>query len=147
MGIGQDTLKPPTLGTHSSSEGELPHCRLMDLYFQFCAEYPLWQTFDADLGNVPSLKTFQRVFVKLWSKLLTFGPKTDHKQCNFFFDSRRIMHSSTATWAEKVKAAQELREHWAETYLDRTLYWGLRFASCMLWNVLVIIMDDMGLET
>ena len=46
--------------------------------------------------------------------------------------------------AAKIRAARQLREHQRQQYLDRTLYWGLRFSSIHDQEVLTIIIDGMG---
>ena len=43
----------------------------------------------------------------------------------------------------RYQAAAKLREHQRAQYLDRTLYWNLRFASQSFSDVLVIIVDSM----
>lgn len=44
----------------------------------------------------------------------------------------------------KIRAAKQLREHQRQQYQDRTLYWGLRFASVHDESVLTVIIDSMG---
>ena len=53
------------------------------------------------------------------------------------------MFERGSTVNERLDAARHLREHIRATYLDRQIYWNLRFASRSFSDVLVIIIDSM----
>ena len=53
------------------------------------------------------------------------------------------MFERGSSFAEGLDAARHLREHIRVTYLDRQIYWNLRFASRGFCDVLVIIIDSM----
>ena len=58
-------------------------------------------------------------------------------------DFRVKVHKKGEPTAEKISLAREWREHLRAQYHDRLLYWSLRWASRMMMDVLVIIIDSM----
>ena len=67
----------------------------------------------------------------------------EHAQCNLCFKLQRIIEDAKRPLQERRDAAACLRRHHQEQYLDRTLYWNLRFASQCYNDILVIIIDSM----
>jgi hypothetical protein len=91
----------------------------------------------------PSFATFQRRWHAVWQHYLRFRKKSEHAQCNTCFKLQQVMYDAGQGVEEKMEAARHLREHVRCTYLDRTIYWNLRFASRCYNDVLVIIIDAM----
>ena len=89
----------------------------------------------------PSFATFQRRWHAVWRHYLRFRKKSEHAQCNTCFKLQQVMYDAGQGVQEKLEAARHLREHVRCTYLDRTIYWNLRFASRCYNDVLVIIID------
>ena len=58
-------------------------------------------------------------------------------------DFRVKVHKMGVPTAEKISLARQWREHLRAQYHDRLLYWSLRWASRMMMDVLVIIIDSM----
>ena len=58
-------------------------------------------------------------------------------------DYRVKVHKQGTPTQDKVSIAREWREHLRAQYHDRLLYWSLRWASRMLMDALVIIIDSM----
>ena len=63
--------------------------------------------------------------------------------CNVCFKLQHIIQGGTQDLATRREAAAQLRAHYRSQYLDRTVYWNLRFASQTFCDVLVIIIDAM----
>ena len=53
------------------------------------------------------------------------------------------MNEKGATWEVRMQAAAGLKVHYQNQYLDRCIYWSLRFASRANCDVLTIIIDSM----
>ena len=60
--------------------------------------------------------------------------------CHHF---RVKVHQRGTPTAEKLEFARDWHEHLRAQYHDRLLYWSLRWASRMMLDVLVIIIDSM----
>ena len=111
----------------------LPHQRLSDLYwlFQGC-----WQRLASCLTEeqqlrmkeVPAFRTFQRHW-KRWRGVLRFRKPSQHAQCQTCAMLLHQLHRRGAAWADRAEAAAKLKQHYQDQYLDRCLYWSLRFAS------------------
>lgn len=120
----------------------LPHQRVSDLYWQYQA---WWDNLKANghiATDLPCYKTFLRRW-SLWQKRLKFRKSSQHAQCNVCYKLQAVLHSHGTGWGEKVQAARELRQHYRDQYLDRCLYWSLRWFSRHSSEVLVIIIDSM----
>jgi len=94
-------------------------------------------------GAAPSFSTFRLRWLAVWQHYLKFRKRSEHAQCNACFEFQRVMYQKSTSVAEKLDAARHLREHIRQTYLDRQIYWNLRFASRCFQDVLVIIIDSM----
>ena len=79
-----------------------------------------------------------------WKHMLVMRKTSQHCQCRICFDLNLVLRNPQACWETKVQAAQQLREHHRHQYMDRTLYWSLRWASSYWRSVLVIMIDGMG---
>ena len=132
------------------------HSSLWGLYWQFLAHWDALlaagrlgvevsrsQTSRGVHGTAPSFSTFRRRWETIWKHYLKFRKSSEHAQCNTCWEYQRIMFSKSSSVAEKLDAARHLREHIRQTYLDRQIYWNLRFASRCFLDVLVIIIDSM----
>ena len=69
---------------------------------------------------------------------------SQHGQCKICFDHYLVLRNPKADWETKARAARNLREHQRQQYVDRTLYWSLRWSSTHNRSCLVIIIDGMG---
>jgi len=126
------------------------HSSLWGIYWQFLAHWDallsagrLGVTESGHRGAAPSFATFRRRWQAVWQHYLRFRKKSEHAQCNTCFQCQQTMYSRSSSVAEKLDAARHLREHIRVTYLDRQIYWNLRFASRCHQDVLVIIIDSM----
>ena len=128
----------------------LQHSTLYALYWQFLAHWEALQSSrrldvkeSGCQGSAPSFATFSRRWTSVWRFYLKFRKSSSHSQCNTCFKLQRVMFERGSTVAERLDAARHLREHIRVTYLDRQIYWNLRFASRGFSDVLVIIIDSM----
>ena len=128
----------------------LPHGRLHDLYWLFQAA---WGTLVAHqrpgvleswdlMQGPPSFMTFYRRWAAVWHKLLRFRKSSQHAQCQTCHELQQVMRGRQSNWQQKMQAARDLSTHYSHQYLDRCLYWSLRWASRMLQGVLCIIIDS-----
>lgn len=122
------------------------HTSLMDLYWQFCAVWDTVQEFHPtgvqESRGPPSFDTFRRRW-RHWGHLLAIRKSSQHAECNTCFDLKRRLHQQSTSWADKIQAARDLREHYHHQYLDRCIYWSLRWCSRYLSTIVVVIMDGM----
>ena len=128
----------------------LQHSTLYALYWQFLAHWEALQTsgrlpvkVSGGQESAPSFATFSRRWTAVWQFYLRFRKSSTHSQCNTCFKLQRVMFERGSSVAERLDAARHLREHIRVTYLDRQIYWNLRFASRSFSDVLVIIIDSM----
>ena len=126
------------------------HSSLWGIYWQFLAHWDALMSAGRlgvaeswSGGAAPSFDTFRRRWQAIWQHYLRFRKKSEHAQCNTCFELQRTMYNKSSSVAEKLDAARHLREHIRVTYLDRQIYWNLRFASRGHGDVLVIIIDSM----
>ena len=141
---------------------QLPLFSMSDLYWQFQA----W--FEVQHGNVhhvetdsdedaegdarphpagaklPSRGTFSRAW-RVWSKVLHLKFPSDHSCCQTCFELREATYRTWSPLHVKLQYARRWRDHLRDQYMDRVLYWNLRFASREFdSSVLTIIIDSMG---
>ena len=91
----------------------------------------------------PSYSTFNRRWAKVWSKYLRFRKSSQHSQCNRCFELTRQMYDTSLSMIERLHAAKAIRQHYDDSYLDRCIYWALRYESRVLGDILCIIIDSM----
>ena len=91
----------------------------------------------------PSFATFRRRYDGVWKHCLRIRKSSPHAQCSTCFQLQRQMHGARGIMHMRLTAARALRQHYADQYTDRCIYWSLRHASRMRDNVLVIIVDAM----
>jgi hypothetical protein len=124
----------------------LQHGKLSELYWVFMASWECIQSHNASLGRVPSFSTFSRRWKK-WHHVLKFRKSSQHAQCQTCWDLQKEMlgfrGSGVVSWTSRLAAARSLKQHYIDQYLDRCIYWSLRFASRQRGNVLTIIIDTM----
>lgn len=111
----------------------LQHQRLSDLYwvFQGCWERLascLPEEQQLRMATAPSYRTFRRHW-RRWSEVLKIKKSSQHAQCQTCAELLQQLHRRGASWAERATAAAALRRHYQDQYLDRCLYWSLRFAA------------------
>ena len=143
---------------------ELPLWSMSDLLWQFQAWFEVHHGSDpevevdtdsdaeddvqtssrADPKKMPSRKTFSKAWYSSWSKVLRLKFPSDHSCCQTCFELREKTYRTWAPLQEKLQWARMWRDHLRDQYMDRVLYWNLRFASREFDStVLVIIIDSM----
>ena len=143
---------------------QLPLFSMSDLYWQFQAWFEAYHgdgleveddpADDAEEDGIshpagvklkmPSRKTFSRGWYSGWSKVLRLKFPSDHSCCQTCFELREKIYRTWAPLAEKLQWARLWRDHLRNQYMDRVLYWNLRFVSREFDStVLVIIIDSM----
>ena len=144
---------------------ELPLFSMSDLYWQFQAWFEAHRgadpevevETDSDAGDdgavhgprsdpkkMPSRKTFSKCWYGSWSKVLQLKFPSDHSCCQTCFELREKTYRTWAPLPQKLQWARMWRDHLRDQYMDRVLYWNLRFASREFDStVLVIIIDSM----
>ncbi len=127
----------------------LQHGRLRDLYWLFLGSWQVLQEHGRGVleswspgGTPPSFVTFWRRWKTVWHQYLRFRKTSEHSQCQTCFDLQQIMHNGKASLAEKLQAGNALRVHHQQQYLDRCIYWSLRWFSRRGQGVLCIIIDS-----
>lgn len=92
----------------------------------------------------PSRKTFSRAWHHSWSKVLRLTFPSQHSCCQTCFELREKTYRTWAPLEQKMHFARQWRDHLRDQYMDRMLYWNLRFLSRSFDStVLVIIIDSM----
>ena len=143
---------------------QLPLWSMADLYWQFQAWFESQvlrgaeaQEEDGPEGDepqgdgpvdgqlrMPARRTFARAWYGPWSQVLRLKFPSDHSYCQTCFDLRERTYRTWAPLHEKLHYARRWRDHLRDQYLDRVLYWNLRFLSRRFDStVLVIIIDSM----
>ena len=90
----------------------------------------------------PSFVVFWRRWTKVWSQYLRIRKSSQHAQCQTCFDLQQVMHNKGQTWGSRMEAAQALKRHYQDQYLDRCIYWSTRYASRAGLDVLCVIIDS-----
>jgi hypothetical protein len=153
------------------AQRSLPHQRLFDLYWVFQAAWEKIREHSGGqvLQNVPSYTTFHRRWTTVWSKYMRFRKSSEHAQCQTCFELLHQLRgagplaasaaggaagaggaggapaalSAGESLRRRTEAARQLKLHYQHQYLDRCIYWSLRWASRSgNMSVLVIIMDS-----
>ena len=128
----------------------ISHQSISTLYWQFQAEWTVLQDMQGAfndsqkvLGQIPCYDTFRNRYNGFWRKYLRMRKSSQHSQCQTCFDLQAVLHSHTADWSIKLRAARDLRQHQSDQYADRVLYWSLKQSSMGCKDTLVVIIDDM----
>lgn len=125
----------------------LPHSKLHDLFWLFQGSWEvLHAASEGRFGRLdvcPSWSSFFRRWQHRWKQVLKFRTESQHSQCSTCFDLQRRMHQRNASWEARMQAAADLKAHYKSQYLDRCLYWSLRFASRADADILTVIIDSM----
>ena len=66
---------------------------------------------------------------EVWSHCLRMRGESQHSKCNVCWQLERDLHDGNSPAHIRVQAAEALRKHYGEMYLDRCIYWSLR---CLL---------------
>ena len=141
---------------------QLPLFSMSDLYWQFQAWFGVHHGDDIQVegdpeddsagddiphasgAKMPSRQTFSRAWYNAWSKVLRLKFPSDHSCCQTCFELREKIYRTWAPLQEKLQWARIWRDHLRNQYMDRVLYWNLRFVSRSFDStVLVIIIDSM----
>lgn len=124
---------------------KIQHGHLRDIWWQFVAWFSalpaLSPGFDAE-KKCPSWSTFWRVWRARWCKLIKFREISQHSQCEICFDCKQFLQRGRASTEEKHDKAKQWRRHLTMTYLDRLLYWHIRFQSKLREDCMVCIIID-----
>lgn len=91
----------------------------------------------------PSMRHFRRRYQEIWRKYLRFRKTSQHAQCTTCFKLQEAMSCRRAAREDRLGAAAALRQHLRDQYLDRCIYWSLRWSSRRDTGVLTIIIDSM----
>jgi len=123
----------------------LPHQTLSNLYWQFTSTWEQHMAWHRQhfFQKMPSYNTFANRFRAHWRKVLQLRKGSQHAQCQTCFELQQLLRSPKANWGQKAQAARDLRQHYQNQYLDRCLYWSLRWQSRHSSEVLTIIIDSM----
>lgn len=124
----------------------LNHSNLTELYWVFLATWEVQTGPEGTPATVaaPSRKTFSRRYGEVWKQYLRFRKVSQHTQCNTCFRLQACMGGRGKTEEERLSAAAQLRRHLRDQYLDRCIYWSLRWASRQHdLGVLTVIIDSM----
>lgn len=133
----------------------LPHGNSRQLYWMFLTALDVQEEVRRVTGTgsegpgskgkrqPPSYPTFWRRWAQVWSKYMRFRKSSQHSQCNRCFELTRDMHDTSLTMVERMHAAKALRQHYNDSYLDRCIYWALRYESRVQSDILCIIIDSM----
>lgn len=139
-----------TVGCHGAGSPGVPvrylqHGRLHDLYWLFSGTWDLLNVQSPEsLHGVatPSFTLFSRRW-QVWKKFLRFRKSSQHAQCQTCFELQQRMNKRNNSWHDRVEAARALKVHYHNQYLDRCIYWSMRFASRSGADVLCICIDTM----
>ena len=139
----------------------LPHGRLADYYM----EYRSWKTAsmpssftplveegsDDDIGGDADMRgdakaamfnTFAQRWSLVWRHIMKIRKSSQHKECNICFNYRHQLRSH-GPLDEKMVLAAKWRDHLHWQYVDRCVYWSLRWASRAKLDVLTIVIDGL----
>lgn len=122
----------------------LQHTHIHDLYWLFEASWDCLRgrSPDVQMSVCPSYSLFKRRW-QIWKKYLRIRKASSHAQCQTCWELQQKMNSNMLPWMVRGQAAKDLRVHYQHQYLDRCIYWSLRWASRCLGSVLCIIIDSM----
>ena len=79
----------------------IQHQRLMDLYWQFCAEWDVHLDKQPGAGPCPTFHTFVKRYQTHWKFVLVMRKTSQHGQCKLCFDFHAVLRSK-ASWEVKV---------------------------------------------
>ena len=92
--------------------------------------------------RMPAQETFARAWHGSWSKVLRLKFPSEHSYCQTCFDLRERTYRTWAPLQEKLQFARRWRDHLRDQYMDRVLYWNLRFLSRRFDSTLLVIIID-----
>ena len=126
----------------------LPPGKLVDLWYQFLSWVETQRKQGAAAEGeaaIPSWATFYRCWTELFHKrCLRFREKSQHAECDDCFRFRQQLGKGGISAADRVQIASRWRAHLTQQWMDRSIYWSLRFASRSRdFGVLVVIADSM----
>ena len=123
----------------------LPPGRPSDLYWNYVAARGVQESkspWVQSMGPPASLSTFWRGWLR-WKEFLTFRKTSQHSKCTTCWKYQQVLHNQASSWQEKINNAVLLKQHYADQYCDRAIYWSLRWFSGLKQSILVIIMDGL----
>ena len=127
----------------------IQHIRVHDLYWLFQASWDVICVRSPDVPDVfeqgkrcPSYSLFLSRW-QVWKKYIRVRDPNQMAQCQTCWELQQTMNKPNLSWDKRAQAAKDLRQHHSDQYLDRTIYWSMRWASRSLGSVLCIIIDSM----
>ena len=135
----------------------LPHGRLLDYYMEYCswlgdlttsdatpaAEVSeVFEASEASEGAVATFSTFAARWAELWRHVLKIRKSSQHHECNICFKYRQQLRAHGCL-DEKLEIATSWRHHLHWQYMDRCVYWSMRWASRCKRDVLTIVIDGL----
>ncbi|CAK9056383.1 Uncharacterized protein SCF082_LOCUS30386 [Durusdinium trenchii] len=84
----------------------IQHQRLIDLYWQFTAEWDIHVERNPGDGECPAFQTFAKRYYSHWRYVLVMRKISQHGQCKTCFDFHSVLRSPKADWSTK--------DHWCE---------------------------------
>lgn len=128
-----------------AADGKLPkryiqHSKVIDLFWMYIS----WLSTRSPDTKPASWSTFWRRWCGCWRESIGLRGKTQHSQCDFCFKCSHYIHGTKATPMEKKQRALQWAEHLRAQYLDRMVYYHLRFSSKLDSSpILCVIYDGM----
>ena len=84
----------------------IQHCRILDLYWQFSAEWEVLQSKRPDVGEMPSYQVFCRRYKSHWRHILLMRKTSQHGQCKRCFDLQLLLRDPKVHWEAKARAVK-----------------------------------------
>ncbi len=85
--------------------------------------------------NPPCYSTFRARYKEVWYRYIKIRGKCEHAQCTYCWELHKVIQDSGKSLDARREAASRLRQHHRDQYLDRVLYWNLRFRARRFCNV------------
>ncbi|CAK9102316.1 unnamed protein product, partial [Durusdinium trenchii] len=80
----------------------IQHQRLIDLYWQFTAEWDIHVERNPGDGECPAFQTFAKRYYSHWRYVLVMRKISQHGQCKTCFDFHSVLRSPKADWSTKA---------------------------------------------
>ena len=86
----------------------IQHQRLIDLYWQFTAEWDIHVERNPGEGECPAFQTFAKRYYSHWRYVLVMRKISQRGQCKTCFDFHSVLRSPKADWSTKVPRPNQL---------------------------------------
>ncbi len=123
----------------------LQHGSIGELFWQFLAWFSAFAEVAPATGMIcPSMSLFKQHWHGRWKSMLRFRKRTQHTQCNFCFECQQFLRNTSVSVEQKAAKAKEWREHLQRQYMDRALYWHMRwFSRLRTFKIVTVIIDGL----